>query len=48
MVDGINIRLKEIIQQVCIELECALIELEVSSDHVHLLVEWILSSGFID
>ena len=39
LVDGGDVRLKEIIQQVCIELECELIELEVRSDHVHLLVE---------
>ena len=39
LVDGVDIRLKEIIQQVCIELECELIELEVRSDHVHLLIE---------
>ena len=36
---GVDIRLKEIIQEVCIELESELIELEVMPDHVHLLVE---------
>lgn len=39
LVDGADVRLKVIIQQACIELECELIELEVMSDHVHLLVE---------
>ena len=39
LVDGADVRLKEIIQQVCVELECEVIELEVMPDHVHLLVE---------
>ena len=37
--DGVDLRLKEIIQETCIELESELIELEVMPDHVHLLVE---------
>lgn len=39
LVDGADVRLKQIIQESCIELECELIELEVMPDHVHLLVE---------
>jgi putative transposase len=39
LVDGIDIRLKEIIQQVADELECEIIELEVMPDHVHILCE---------
>ena len=37
--NGIDIRLKEIIQQVADELECEIIELEVMPDHVHILCE---------
>ena len=37
--NGVDDRLKEIIQQVCIELDAELIEMEVMPDHVHLLVE---------
>jgi putative transposase len=39
LIDGADVRLKQIIQETCIELECDLIELEVMPDHVHLLVE---------
>ena len=39
LVNGIDIRLKEIIQQVADELECEIIELEVMPDHVHILCE---------
>ena len=39
LVDGIDIRLNEIIQQVADELECEIIELEVMPDHVHILCE---------
>ena len=39
LVDGIDIRLKEIIQQVADELECEVIELEIMPDHVHMLCE---------
>jgi putative transposase len=39
LVDGIDIRLKEIIQQVADELECEIIELEIMPDHVHILCE---------
>lgn len=39
LIDGADVRLKQIIQEACIELECELIELEVMPDHVHLLVE---------
>ena len=39
LVDGIDTRLKEIIQQVADDLECEIIELEIMPDHVHLLCE---------
>ena len=35
----IEVRLKELIQETCLELQCELIELELMPDHVHLLVE---------
>ena len=37
--DGADVRLKEIIREVCNESSSDLIELEVMPDHVHLLVE---------
>ena len=39
LVNGIDVRLKEIIQSVCIELHAEILELEVMPEHVHLLVE---------
>ena len=39
LVDGIDTRLKEIIQQVADDLECEIIELEIMPDHVHILCE---------
>ena len=39
MVGEIEARLKELIQETCIELQSELIELEIMPDHVHLLVE---------
>jgi putative transposase len=39
LVNGIDIRLKEIIQQVADELGCGILELEVMPDHVHMLCE---------
>ena len=39
LVDGVDIRLKEIIQQVADDLECEIIELEIMPDHVHMLCE---------
>lgn len=38
LVDGVDVRLKEIILEVCAETKCEIIELEVMPDHVHLLV----------
>lgn len=35
----IEVRLKELIQETCLELQSELIELELMPDHVHLLVE---------
>ena len=39
LVDGVDIRLKEIIYQVATELSCEVMELEVMPDHVHILCE---------
>ena len=39
LVDGVDIRLKEIIHQVATELSCEVMELEVMPDHVHILCE---------
>lgn len=39
LTDEVAQRLKEIILRVCTEHECEILELEVMSDHVHLLVE---------
>ena len=36
---NIELRLKELIQETCDELQCELIELELMPDHVHMLVE---------
>lgn len=35
----IEVRLKELIQETCLELQSELIELEIMPDHVHLLIE---------
>jgi putative transposase len=39
LVNGVDERLKDIIKEVCIELDSEMIEMEVMPDHVHLLVE---------
>ena len=39
LVDGVDIRLKEIIYQVATELSCEVMELEVMPDHVQILCE---------
>lgn len=39
LVNGVDIRLKEIIQGVCTESRADMLELEVMPEHVHLLVE---------
>ncbi len=39
LVDGVDVRLKEIICQTAIELQAEVIELEVMPEHVHLLCE---------
>lgn len=39
LIKGVDVRLKEIIREVCNEFSANLIELEVMPDHVHLLVE---------
>ena len=39
LVNGVDVRLKEIIQDVCTESRADRLELEVMPEHVHLLVE---------
>ena len=39
LVGKIEARLKELIREICIELQAELIELEIMPDHVHLLIE---------
>jgi putative transposase len=39
LADGVDTRLKTIINEVCAEFDVEMIELEVMPDHVHLLVE---------
>jgi putative transposase len=39
LIKGVDVRLKEIIADVCNEFQANLIEVEVMPDHVHLLVE---------
>lgn len=38
LINGVDTRLKEIIQQVAQEKKCEIIELEIMPDHVHLLI----------
>ena len=37
--DGVDVRLKELIQQTCEQLNVEIIEMEIMPDHVHLLME---------
>lgn len=39
LVEGVDVRLKEILHQTAVELQAEIIELEVMPDHVHLLCE---------
>jgi putative transposase len=39
LIDGVDTRLKTIIQDICTEFSAELLQLEVMPDHVHLLVE---------
>lgn len=39
LVDGVDIRLKEIIQEVATEFRCEILQLEIMPDHVHILCE---------
>jgi putative transposase len=38
LINGVDIRLKSILQEVCAEFNAELLEMEVMSDHVHILV----------
>ena len=37
--NGIDTRLKELIQETCVEISADIIEMEIMPDHVHLLIE---------
>jgi putative transposase len=39
LVEGIDVRLKDIVSEVADELQCEILELEVMPDHVHILCE---------
>ena len=39
LVDGIDVRLKELIRETCERLSVEIIEMEIMPDHVHLLLE---------
>ena len=39
LVNGIAVRLKELIEEICCELRIDVIEMEIMPDHVHLLME---------
>lgn len=39
LVQGVDVRLKELIQSICKELHVDLIEMEIMPDHVHLLID---------
>jgi len=39
LVGEVETRLKELIQEVCSEIQAEIIEMEIMSDHVHLLIE---------
>ena len=39
LVDGVDVRLKELIEEICREHQIDIIEMEIMPDHVHLLME---------
>lgn len=39
LVNGVDVRLKELIQSICQDIKADLIEMEIMPDHVHLLLE---------
>lgn len=39
LVDGVDVRLKELIEETCLETHIDIIEMEIMPDHVHLLME---------
>lgn len=39
LVDGVDARLKELIQTICADINVDIIEMEIMPDHVHLLIE---------
>lgn len=45
LIDGVDVRLKELLVEKCAEHQAEIIELEVMPDHVHLLVEVVPQYG---
>lgn len=39
LIDGVDVRLKEMIKEICNQLNVEIIEMEIMPDHVHLLIE---------
>lgn len=39
LTNGVEVRLKELIEETCIKLNVEIIEMEIMSDHVHLLID---------
>ena len=39
LIDGVDVRLKELIKEICNKLDAEIIEMEIMPDHVHLLME---------
>lgn len=39
LIDGVDVRLKELIEEICHEFRIDIIEIEIMPDHVHLLME---------
>ena len=39
LLDGVDLRLKEIMKSICLEFDAELMELEIMPDYVHMLVE---------
>ncbi len=39
LMDGVDVRLKELIKEICNKLDAEIIEMEIMPDHVHLLME---------
>ena len=47
LINGVDVRLKELIKETCDQLNVEIIEMEIMPDHVHLLMEVDRSSEYI-